>query len=184
MHGRQELKHEGNFPASPIVLSFEHTLTKGSGVIQGRPESALYTTVKWRRKDFVQVWWSFISEMHEDKTRVTAVFLLQQQVVNSLEECSSRGILHKRDLLLYHLFAPRHAEWSRSLTIAVKHSDIVATVDLKWTEESLTFFGDVMQEEGDIIKARNDIGSIAALARVVQGCCGLSACSTLNIDDS
>lgn len=68
--------------------------------------------------------------------------------------------------------------------IAVKHSDIVATVDLKWTEESLTFFGDVTQEEGDIIKARNDIGSIAALARVVQGCCGLSACSTLNIDDS
>ena len=88
--------------------------------------------------------------MHEDKTRVRTVFLQQQQVVDSLEECSSGGILHKTDLLLYHFFAPLYAKWSRFLTIAVEHSDIAATVDLKWTEESLIFYGDVPQEERDL----------------------------------
>ena len=84
-------------------------------------------------------------------------------------------IFNKTDLLLNYLFTPRYAKWSLSLAIAVEHSDIVARVDLKRTEESLIFYCDVPQEEGDIIKGRNYIGSIAALASVVQGCGGLSA---------
>ena len=167
--------HEGDFATSTIVLSFQHTFTEGSRVIQGRPESALYTTVKWGGVDFIDEWWPFASVMHKDKVRVRAVFLEEQQVVHSLEECSSGGIFNKTDLLLNHLFTPRYAKWSRPLAIAVEHSDIVATVDLIGTEELLIFYCDVPQEEGDIIKARNYIGSIAALAGVVQGCGGLSA---------
>ena len=141
-------------------------------MIQGRQESALYTTVKWGGVDFIDERWPFASVMHKDKARVRAVFVKEQQVVHSLEECSSGGIFNKTDLLLNRLFTPRYTKWSHSLAIAVEHSD---TVDLKGTEESLIFYCDVPQEEGDIIKARNYIGSIAALAGVVQGCGGLLA---------
>ena len=58
--------------------------------------------------------------------------------------------------------------------VAVKHADVVATVDVKWTEEPLIFYGQVPQEERDIIKVRNDICGITALAGIVKGCGGLS----------
>ena len=58
----QQRAHKGDFPSSLIVLAFEYTLTEGSGVVQGRPQSALYTPVKWRGKDFVKEWWSFASK--------------------------------------------------------------------------------------------------------------------------
>lgn len=76
---------------------------------------------------------------------------------------------------MYDLFAPRYAKRSPSLAVAVKHADIVATVDVKWTEEPLIFYGEVPQEERDIIEVRNDICGIAGLARIVEGCGGLSA---------
>ena len=83
--------------------------------------------------------------------------------------------LNKTDLLLYHLFAPGYPKRSRSLAVAVKHADVVATVDVKWTEEPLIFYGQVPQEERDIIKVRNDICGITALAGIVKGCGSLSA---------
>ena len=78
--------HEGDLAAGAIVLSFQHTLTQGSLMVQGRPESALYTAVKWRREDFIQEWWALAAEMHQYEARVAAVFLHDQEVINLLEE--------------------------------------------------------------------------------------------------
>lgn len=160
--------HEGDLAAGAIVLSFQHTLAQGSLMVEGRPQSTLYTAVKWRRKDFIQEWWALAAEMHQDEARVAGVFLHDQEVINLLEESSSGGIVHMQDLLLNQFFRPGYAEWACPLAISVKHSHIIPTVDVKGAQQSLVFNCDVPQQERDIIHVGDDIGGVAALARLVQ----------------
>ena len=106
--------------------------------------------------------------MHQDEARVAGVFLRDQEVINLLEESSSRGIVHMQDLLLNQFFGPGYAEWACPLAISVKHSHIIPTVDVKGAQQSLVFNCDVPQQERDIIHVGDDIGGVAALARLVQ----------------
>ena len=139
--------HEGDLAAGAIVLSFQHTLTQRSLVVEGRPERALYTAVKWRREDFIQEWWALASEMHQYEARVAAVFLHDREVINLLEEGASRRIVHMQDLLLNQFSGPGYAEWACPLAISVKHSHIIPTVDVKGAQQALVFNGDVTQQE-------------------------------------
>ena len=66
------------------------------------------------------------------------------------------------------ILGSRNAEWSGPLTIPVEHTHIVPTVDVKWTEYSLVFYGHVAQQERDIIYVRDDIVAVATLAGIVQ----------------
>lgn len=163
--------HERNFGACTVGLALQNALAHVRPMLQYWPQGVLNPTVMWRRDELVQERVGLIPGLHGDKSTVTTISTVHQELIR-LEQLLLPGrIIYETDFVGNQGRTPAHPERPSPLPIPIEPPLVVPTVNVEQTKDALVFRAKTTEYEWHIFHTWNAICCISALAGGMQvGC--------------